>query len=220
MSNAVLEKLHDVIVAGKRAESPALVTQAMEDGVDVDSIINTMSGAMQVVGEKFSAGEYFITEMLLGAHAFKAGFDVLKPALEEQVKKSGESGKLGVIVLGTVINDIHDIGKNMVGSALQAAGFEVYDIGIDQPLEKFIEKAEEVKADIIALSALLTTTMGETKNLIDLLKNKGVRGRYRVLIGGAPISQKFSDSVGADAYGEDAFDAVAKAKKLMEAAQA
>lgn len=215
MGNAVLDKLREVIIAGRRAESPALVTQAIEEGVDVDMIIGTMSGAMKVVGEKFSKGEYFITEMLLGAHAFKAGFDVLKPKLEEKVQKSGASSKVGVIVLGTVINDIHDIGKNMVASALQAAGFDVHDIGIDVPLDKFIEKAEEVNADIIALSALLTTTMGETKNLIELLKQKGVRDRYKVLIGGAPISQKFADSVGADAYGEDAFDAVGKAKRLM-----
>jgi corrinoid protein of di/trimethylamine methyltransferase len=218
MGNDVLEKLREVIINGKRTESPALVTQAIEDGVDVDTIINTMSDAMKVVGEKFSKGEYFITEMLLGAHTFKAGFDVLKPKLEEKVKKTGGDNKLGVIVLGTVINDIHDIGKNMVASALQAAGFEVYDIGIDVPLEKFIEKAEEVKADIIALSALLTTTIGETKNLIEMLRQKGVRGKYKVLIGGAPISQKFADAVGADAYGEDAFDAVNKAKKLMRLA--
>ncbi len=215
MGNEVLEKLQEVIIKGKRADSPALVTQAIEDGVDVDTIINTMSDAMKVVGEKFSKGEYFITEMLLGAHAFKAGFDVLRPKLEEKVKKTGGQSKKGVIVLGTVINDIHDIGKNMVASALQAAGFEVHDIGIDVPLEKFIEKAEEVNADIIALSALLTTTMGETKNLIELLKQSGVREKYKVLIGGAPISQKFADAVGADAYGEDAFDAVNKAKKLM-----
>jgi|TARA_B100000315_G_C14592201_1_gene596542 methylmalonyl-CoA mutase cobalamin-binding domain/chain len=216
MASDVLEKLHDVIVAGKRADSPALVTQAFEEGIDVDTIIDTMSGAMNVVGEKFSAGEYFITEMLLGAHAFKAGFDILKPALEEKVKKSGDTKKKGVVVLGTVINDIHDIGKNMVGSALQAAGYEIHDIGIDQPLENFITKAEEVDANIIALSALLTTTMDETKNLIELLKERGLNKKYKVLIGGAPMSQKFSDSIGADAYAIDAFDAVEQVKKLME----
>ncbi len=215
MSEEILKQLHDIIVAGKRNESGKLVTKALEANIDVDDIIATMSAAMKVVGERFSKGEYFITEMLLGAHAFKAGFDVLKPKLEEKVKKSGSQDKQGVIVLGTVIHDIHDIGKNMVASSLQAAGFEVHDIGIDVPLEKFIEKAEEVNADIIALSALLTTTMGETKNLIDLLKQKGLREKYKVLIGGAPITQKFADAVGADAYGVDAFDAVNKAKKLL-----
>lgn len=212
----ILKELHDVVVAGKRAESSALVLKALESDADVDTVIATMNAAMKIVGEKFSKGEYFITEMLLSAHAFKNGFEALKPKLEEKVKKSGKaSKKLGTIVLGTVVNDIHDIGKNMVASALTAASFEVYDIGIDVPLEKFVEEAEKVNANIIALSALLTTTMQETKNLIELLERKGLRDKYKVLVGGAPISQKFADAIGADGYGEDAFDAVVKAKRLL-----
>jgi|Deesub1362A_J573_1020465.scaffolds.fasta_scaffold00105_48 corrinoid protein of di/trimethylamine methyltransferase len=212
----ILKQLSELVIAGKRAEVPDVVKKALEDNIDVDVIVKTMSDAMQVVGEKFNKGEYFITEMLLSAHAFKAGFEVLKPKLEEKAAKEfGKGEKLGRIVFGTVQNDIHDIGKNMVESALTAAGFEVYDLGIDVPLEKFIEEAEKVNADIIAACALLTTTMDQTKNLIELLKQKGLRDKYKVLIGGAPLSQEYADRIGADGYGEDAFDAVIVAKRLM-----
>lgn len=207
----VLNSLYDVIVAGDASRAPGLVQQALDSGLPAPQIlIEAMISAMNHVGKMFEEGEFFIPEMLIAARAMQAGLAVLKPHLmQADVKATGR------VVAGTVKGDLHDIGKNLVCMLLEGAGFEIIDLGTDVVPEKFVEVVKEGKADIVALSALLTTTMPNMKVTIEALKNAGVREKAKVIIGGAPLTQAYADQIGADGYAPDASRAVALAKSLM-----
>jgi corrinoid protein of di/trimethylamine methyltransferase len=168
---------------------------------------------MLIVGEKFAKMEYYLPELMRCADAMKAALEVLKPHLG----KGQESGAQGIVVLGTIQGDLHDLGKNIVKTMLLAAGFTVHDLGCDVSIRRFVEKAEEVNADIIAASAILTTTMAYMPDLVDLLSEMGIREKFKVMLGGAPVTPDFATKAGADGYGENAGEAVRVAKGLMQA---
>ena len=210
------EKMQAVFKAtqdGKNKEIGACVQAAIDAGCDPTAILNDgMIGAMAVVGENFKKEIIFVPQMLAAARAMKAGVDVLKPYLA-----TGEAGSAGTIILGTVAGDLHDIGKNLVGMMFESAGFEVIDLGVDVPIETFIRTVEEHKeASIVALSALLTTTMPSLRDTVAALLKQPFRSRIKIMVGGAPISQEFADEIGADAYTEDAASAAEQAKKYAD----
>ena len=202
-----IEKVYDLVSRGKAKLTPAAVTEAIEAGFAPEEILNKMISAMDVVGEKFKNGEIFVPEMLIAAKAMKKGVEVLKPHLG-----SGAAGALGKVVIGTVAGDLHDIGKNLVAMMIESAGFEVIDLGVDVPVEKFVAAADEEGVKIVACSALLTTTMPALEATVAALKGTG-KG-YKVMIGGAPINQEYADKVGADFYTPDAASAAKKAKEI------
>ncbi len=214
-----MSKVQEVAAAvenGKVKIVAGLVQEALDEGVSADEILNVgMIGAMGVVGEKFKNNEIFVPEMLIAARAMKKGIEVLTPAL-----KAAGSEPIGKLILGTVAGDLHDIGKNLVGMMIEGAGFDVIDLGVDVPAEKFIEcmKANP-DCKIVALSALLTTTMPAIKNTIDAIVASGLRDTVKIMIGGAPVTQAFADEVGADGYSEDAASAAELAKKLLAEAK-
>ncbi|MEM2897265.1 MAG: corrinoid protein [Candidatus Bathyarchaeia archaeon] len=188
---------------------------ALKKGIDpLKAIRQGLMEGMRVVGEKMARSEVFIIEVMISAEAMKAAIEILKPQLSE--KRISELN-IGKVVLGTVNGDIHDIGKNIVATMLEATGFGVFDIGCDIPTQKFIEKAEEVKADIIGASALLTVTKLEQEKIIKLLKELGLREKYKVIVGGAIVTQEWAEEIGADGYGKDAEEAVRVAKALAGA---
>jgi 5-methyltetrahydrofolate--homocysteine methyltransferase len=171
-----------------------------------------MVAAMDVVGQKFAANEIFIPEMLVSAVTMKKGLDIIKPLL-----KGDEIESKGTIIMCTVKGDIHDIGKNLVIMMLQGAGFDVIDLGVDMSTEELTQKVDEIKPDILGLSALLTTTMPEIKKVIETLKDKGLRNSVKVMVGGAPLNAAFAEEVDADGYGQDAAEAVELARRLVAA---
>ena len=206
-----LSRLRDAILNGDEKLTVQLARKALDEGVDpVTLITQWMIPAMDEVGRLFEAQEYYIPEMLLAARAMKSGMELLRPMLAARGAQP-----TGRIVLGTVKGDLHDIGKNLVGSMLEGAGFEVFDIGIDVSPEKFIEAIQANNPHILALSALLTITMPEMKKVITALSQAGIRGQVKVLVGGAPVTQKFANEIGADGYGENAGSAVSVARALM-----
>ena len=206
----ILEDIYTAIVEGKVEDAAAGVEQGLKSGVEVDDILKkSLLSAMDLVGERFGEGEIFIPQVIWSAKAMQAGMDLLRPHFsEDQQKKSVR------IIIGTAQGDIHDIGKNLVGMMLEGAGFEVVDLGVDIKPEQFVEKAAEEKADIIAVSALLTTTMRSMADVVSL-KNEKALSSPKVIIGGAPLSLDFCKEIGADSFGVDAMDAVAKVKELM-----
>jgi trimethylamine corrinoid protein len=198
------------IIDADKAKAEELAKSAIAAGMDPLEVINEgFSVGIAKVGDLFGRGELFLPELILSAEAMKVATDILNAALPKGAKKRGK------VVMGTAQGDIHDIGKSMVVSFLQANGFEVYDVGRDVEMQKFIDKAQEVDADIIGMSALLTTTMSGQKTLIEELKKAGLRDRFKVMVGGAPATQRWADRIGADAYGVDAADAAEKAMKLL-----
>jgi trimethylamine corrinoid protein len=215
MSNEeFLSDVKKAIIEGNKDEAVQLAQRAISEKMDLNEVIEKgyISG-IQKVGQLWEEGEYFLPELITSAECMKAAIGIMQPELEKAQIDMRSAGK---IVIGTVEGDIHDIGKNLVASILSANGFEVIDLGADVKLNEFIEKAEEVNADLICLSALLTTTMTGQKKLIELLKEKGLFGRFRVMVGGAPVNQKWADDIDADGYSENALTAVGKAKKLAE----
>jgi 5-methyltetrahydrofolate--homocysteine methyltransferase len=207
----ILKEIYDGVMSGNASEVPAKVKAALEAGLPPATILNeSMIAAMNTVGKLFEEGEFFVPEMLISARAMQAGLAVLKPKLAlADVKATGR------VVAGTVKGDLHDIGKNLVCMLLEGAGFEVIDLGSDVTPEKFVEVIKEGKADLVALSALLTTTMPNMRATIEALKAAGVREKAKVMIGGAPVTQTYADQIGADGYAPDASRAVALAKSLM-----
>ena len=211
--NAVLEKVFEGILDGNANQVVEGVQKALDEGVGAAEILNEgMIAAMAEVGRLFEEGEYFVPEMLIAARAMQKGLEILKPHLSEADVQS--SGK---VAIGTVKGDLHDIGKNLVAMMLEGAAFEVIDLGTDVSPERFIQAVKENGAQIIAMSALLTTTMPNMKNTIEALKEAGIRDQVKVMIGGAPVTQNYADQIGADGFAEDASRAVAKAKSLLAA---
>ena len=210
MSND-LQLIKDAVIGGKHKEIENLVKIAIKQDVSLDLIINdAMIAAMDIVGQKFADNEIFVPEMLVSAKTMKMGLDIIKPLLEDNTAESK-----GTIIMCTVKGDMHDIGKNLVIMMLEGAGFNVVDLGVDLSVEKLIEQVGEIKPEILGLSALLTTTMPEMKNVIEALKEKGLRNSVKVIVGGAPVDSAFAERIGADGYGDDAAEAVKQARRLI-----
>ena len=209
----ILEKMKSAIIEGNKDEAEALAKDAIKQKLDLNEVIDKgYVPGIQKVGDLWEQGEYFLPELITSAECMKAAMSVLQPELEKAQISAKSKGK---VVIGTVEGDIHDIGKNLVASMLAANGFQVVDLGADVKLEKFIETAETEKADFICLSALLTTTMLGQKKVIEILKEKNLSDRYKVLVGGAPVNQQWADDIGANGYGENAMIAVKITMKLI-----
>ena len=204
-----LENVKDLVTRGKAKLIAAAVHEALDEGCNAEDILNTMISAMDVVGENFKNGTIFVPEMLIAAKAMKKGVEVLKPHLA-----TGAAGALGKVIIGTVAGDLHDIGKNLVSMMIESAGFEVVDLGVDVPVEKFVAAYDE-NVRIFACSALLTTTMPALEATVAALNAAPFRSNVKVMVGGAPITQDFADKIGADAYTTDAASAAKKAKELV-----
>lgn len=205
--------IRKAIVDGDKPAARQLALEAVRLGLDLNEVIDKgYVPGIQEVGDLWEKGEYFLPELISSAECMKAAMDVLQP---EMTKANVKSRSLGKVVIGTIEGDIHDIGKNLVASMLQANGFEVFDLGADVKLERFIEKAEAERADLICLSALLTTTMLNQKRFIELLGTRGLSGKYKVLVGGAPATRKWAEDIGAQGYAENAAMAVKEAKVLV-----
>jgi trimethylamine corrinoid protein len=209
----LLEKLAAAVVDGAEDEAISLARAAVADKFDpLEAIDQGLSKGMEIIGVRFECGDAYLPELLRAAAAFNAAMTVLKPEIEAQKK---QIVKLGKVLIGTVKGDVHSIGKDIVASVLDTGGFEVIDIGVDNPSVKIIQEAERVQADVIALSSMMTTTMPAQREVIDKLKEKGVREKYFVIIGGGPVNQEWADRIGADGYGKSAIDAVTLVKGLM-----
>lgn len=209
---SIINEISEFLQKGRSKNVKELVQQALDEGVDAKEILNEgLLSGMMIVGGKFKRNEVFVPEVLVAARAMNAGLTILEPKLVEMGNEP-----VGKAVIGTVKGDLHDIGKNLVAMMYKGAGFEVYDLGVDVSAEAFVEKAEEVGADVIGMSALLTTTMDNMKVVIDLLKEKGIRDKFIVMVGGAPITEAFAEEIGADYYTPDAASAAETAKAAME----
>jgi 5-methyltetrahydrofolate--homocysteine methyltransferase len=210
MSN-ILEQMQKDLYAGKFNQVESATKTALEQGMTAKEILNNgLLAAMDVVGRDFKSGELFIPEVLMCARAMHAGLDILRPLLAE----SG-AASLGKIILGTVTGDLHDIGKNLVSMMLQGAGFEIIDLGTDVKPEQFVAAVRDEGADLVGMSAMLTTTMPAMKSTITALEEAGIRDKVKVIIGGAPVTNKFAQEIGADSYAPDAGSAVEKARELL-----
>jgi corrinoid protein of di/trimethylamine methyltransferase len=205
-----LEKLHEAVIEGDWKTAAAVTRIAIAAGVAPLTIVSGfLVPAMDEVGRRFDCEEYFVPEMLLSARAMKASMEIVRPLLT-----ATGAEPVGRIVIGTVKGDLHDIGKNLVSSMLEGGGFEVIDLGADVAPERFVEAATVHKANLVALSALLTVTMPWMKTTIDAFQDAGIREKVKIMVGGAPITQQYADAIGADGYGESAGSAVALARKL------
>ena len=208
---SILEEIAQAVVSGDKGKVLELTQKGASEGIDPMTIINQgLVAGMDIVGPRFKNGEMFIPEVLQSAAAMHGGMDLLKPRLKGKAIESK-----GTVVLGTVEGDRHDIGKNLVGMLLEAGGFKVVNLGVDILAEDFVDAAVDREAHIIGLSALLTTTMPAMKEVIEILKEEGKRDKVKVIVGGAPVSQKFSDDIGADGYAPDAASAVDLCRKLL-----
>jgi 5-methyltetrahydrofolate--homocysteine methyltransferase len=206
----ILQQISESLQRGEDRKVAELTRQSIEAGLAPSQILNDgLLAGMDVVGRRFGANEIFLPEVLLAARAMNAGMNLLKPLLI-----AGEVPSLGKVVIGTIKGDLHDIGKNLVGVMLKGAGFEVIDLGADVAPERFVDTAAAEDAQVVGLSALLTTTMVGMKDVVDLIKDRGLAGRVKVIVGGAPLSRAFADAIGADGYGYDASNAVTLVKKL------
>ncbi|MFC2046078.1 corrinoid protein [Chloroflexota bacterium] len=212
-----LERIPAAFIDGDFDEIPQLVRQGLDEGLDPDDILDEgLIPGIREVGDQFRRYEVYLPEMMMAADAWQEGMDVLEPLLAAQ----GQRGKaVGKVVLGSVMGDVHSLGKNIVATMLQTARFEVIDLGIDVPAVRFVEEAEKARADIIALSALMTTTMPQQKDVIEYLLARGNRAKVYVMVGGGPTSAEWAREICADGYGETAADAVNLALAHMEAKQ-
>ncbi len=210
----ILEDIADGVIKGNigvEVKVEDLVKKALDDGIPVKSILDDgLIAGMSVIGERFKKNECYVPEVLIAARAMKAGMAVLKPLFA-----ASKIEPIGTVVIGTIKGDLHDIGKNLVAMMLEGAGFNVIDIGIDALPEKFISSATENKANVIGMSALLTTTMPGMKTTVDAVKQSEASGKVKTIIGGAPVTQKYADEIGADGFAPDAASAVDKIKELL-----
>jgi 5-methyltetrahydrofolate--homocysteine methyltransferase len=206
-----MKQLFDGIVEGNAKLVRSLTESALAAGMDPNVLLNQhMIPAMNEVGKRFEEGEYFVPELLLSARAMKGSLELLRPLLAARGTQP-----IGRVAIGTVKGDLHDIGKNLVAAMLEGGGFEVIDLGVDVPAEKFIDAIKQQKATVVAMSALLTTTMGSMKGVIEALSASGVRPQVKVMIGGAPVTQQYATEIGADGYSDNASSAVTLARKML-----
>lgn len=210
----ILTGLTEAVIEGDDDLVVELTQKAVDAGIEPLVIINeALTKGIRIVGEYFGSGQYFLPDLLLGAKAMDAGVKLLEPLL------LGTSREFyGKVLMGTVQGDLHEIGKNIVGMMLKTSGFEVIDLGVDVPASKFIDKIKELKPNVIGISALLTTTIGRQKEIIEVLTEEGLRDQVKIMIGGAPINQAWAEKIGADGYAEDAITAVEVCKKLVASA--
>jgi corrinoid protein of di/trimethylamine methyltransferase len=214
MSDEILDRLTQAVVDGEPEDAEEWARRALDEGLDPLVCINEgLSPGIDRVGEYFATGEYFLPDLILGGDAMKAALEVLEPMLTG----GQERQLLGRVVLGTVEGDLHEIGKTLVGTMLTANGFQVTDIGVDQPADAFLTAVKESRATLIGASALLTTTMLHQQELVEALKESGLRDRVKVMVGGAPVTEAWAEKIGADGYAEDAIGAVAEARRLVGA---
>lgn len=211
---ADLKELSEGVINGDREKCQSLTKQLLNEGVSPVDIINQgLIPGMAVVGEKFKANEFYIPEVLIAARAMHASMDIVKPLLSES-----DLQPAATVAIGTVQGDLHDIGKNLVAMMLEGAGFKVEDLGVDVNPAKFVAAITEKNADVVAMSALLTTTMPSMKDTIAAVEEAGLRDRVKIIIGGAPVTQNYADEIGADGYAPDAASAVDKLKELLNLA--
>jgi 5-methyltetrahydrofolate--homocysteine methyltransferase len=208
-----VRRLYEAIINGDARTAGAVTEEALRENVDPEELLHKqVIPALDEVGRRFECNEYFVPELLISARATKAALDQIRPLLAERGAEPA-----GRVVIGTVKGDLHDIGKNLVSSMLAGGGFEVYDLGVDVSPEKFVSTVQEHNANIVALSALLTTTMPFMKTTIEALEKAGLRQKVKVIVGGAPVTQQYAEKIGADGYSEDANRAVALARKMSAA---
>jgi len=212
VAQEILSRIQQMVVEGEPQGIEEPVRKALVQGIEPLTIINeALIRGISIVGEEFEKGNYFLPDLILGARAMEAGLAILEPLLLSKKERR----KLATVVMGTVEGDLHEIGKNIVITMFKANGFEVYDLGVDVPTARFIEKISEVKPDIVGVSALLTTTIRKQKDLIETLKEEGLRHKVKVMVGGAPITRDWAEKIGADGYAPDASQAVHEAKRLL-----
>jgi 5-methyltetrahydrofolate--homocysteine methyltransferase len=208
---ALKEDLYNKVISGDAEGVKALAARALEQGITADEVLTqVLIPAMGEVGERFERQEFFVPEMLVAARAMKFGVEVLRPHLVDSGIKP-----IGTVVMGTVAGDLHDIGKNLVVMMLEGTGFQVVDLGVDVSADKFVQAVKGNSAQLVGMSALLTTTMVGMKGTIDALKAAGLRDKVKVMVGGAPLTQKYADEIGADLYAPDASSAARKAKEAI-----
>ena len=207
----VLKRLKSCIVELDVSNVKETFQAVVDAGIPQRIILDEISKAMEEVGSRFEKGEYFLSELIMAAEIMKEGMEVLAPYLGQ-----GEAKVMGKVVIGTVSGDIHDIGKNIVITLLKSAGFQIYDLGVDVPPEDFVRKVKETGAEILGLSALLPITMEGMREVIDALKKEGIRNQVKVIVGGAPLTEEFARSIGADAYAKDAIQGVEICKRWVQ----
>jgi 5-methyltetrahydrofolate--homocysteine methyltransferase len=213
MSEEILNELRNAIMDLDGVKSKDVARKGIDAGLEpLDLINNGIRPALDILGERFSAGDLFLPELVLSAKAADAAVEILEPEL---LKRGGVSDKLGKVLIATVKGDIHDIGKNILALLMKSTGFEVVDLGVDKTDEQILSAAKEHGVSVIGLSALLTTTMPRMQEFIEYLQESGVRDQYKVIVGGAPVTEEFADEIGADGYGADATRAVEITKKLI-----
>jgi 5-methyltetrahydrofolate--homocysteine methyltransferase len=209
--NEKIQEVYQAVMSGAMADTSSFVQAAIDSGAPAVSILNEgLIAPMGEIGRLFEAGEVYVPEMLISAKSMKFGLELLRPHLV-----AADVQPLGRVLIGTVQGDLHDIGKNLVAMMMEGAGFEVIDLGVDVKPEELIESINEHKPDIVALSALLTTTMGNMKTAINMMKEAGIRSDLKVMIGGAPVTQEYADEIGADGFSADASQAATKAKNII-----
>ena len=213
MSHEILAKLTSSLVEGEPDDTVALTRQALNHQLEPLTIINEgLVPGMEIVGARFQSGEYFLPHLIIAASGMQQAMALLEPELRAR-QQTVESR--GIVVIGTVKGDIHEIGKSLVGTMMSASGFQVHDLGVDVPTETFVAKVKETGANIVGLSALLTTTMTVQREVIEALEEAGIRSQVKVIVGGAPVSQEWTNTIGADGYAEDAVGAIELGKHLM-----
>jgi corrinoid protein of di/trimethylamine methyltransferase len=209
-----LKDIKEALINGDQNGIVELTKKALQDGIEPMTIINSaLTVGMQFVGDGFSAGEFFLPNLVAAGAAMQKAMSILEPELQARQE---EVQRAGTVVIGTVKGDIHEIGKSLVATLLSCNGFKVYDVGVDVPTETFVAKAVETGADLLGLSALLTTTMTMQRKVIEALEKADLRGRVKVMVGGAPVSGEWAESIGADGYAEDAMAAVRLARRLVQ----
>lgn len=210
----LMENIVRSIIDGDQVNAQENAREALNINIDPLEVVESgFSRGMAIVGESFERGESYLPELLMAAATFNAAMEILEPEIEAQNK---EIAKAGTVLIGTVKGDVHDLGKNIVAMVLETNGFSVVDIGVDVPSLNFIEEAKNVKADVIALSSLMTTTMPAQREIIEILKEKNLRDEYFVIVGGGPVSEEWAEGIGADGFGKTAVDAVELIKRLLK----
>ena len=209
----ILRGLKEAVLTYDEEKVKEETKRALETGIDpLRALEEGLAEGVKVVGEEFGRGEAFLPHLMVAANAMKEALRILEP----EIRRRGQEVKAkGIVVIGTIEGDLHDIGKSIVALMLEASGFKVHDVGKDTPVDVFIEKAKETNADIIGVSALMTTTMLAQQRLIERLKNQNLYGRFKVMVGGAAVNQEWAEEIGADAYAEDAIEAVRKAEAIV-----